>query len=174
MSETLLKIEGANFPSLSARGCEQVLNEVCSGDFRRTISGKLIFTGIHQEKKYHSIISCKDILPPALERLKRGDSVKVWCLQNLSQLIDLKEGDTQLLLNRQAVPESIDIRQTATGITIPVKKHLGVEVTIDPCTQTQQVVVSYRPILEMKVQSISYKTQEWDLTTEWCIKLEEC
>lgn len=174
MSETLLKIEGTNFPSLSARGCEQVLNEVCLGDFRRTISGKLIFTGIHQEKKYHSIISCKDILPPALERLKRGDSVKIWCLQNLSRLIDLKEGDTKLILNRHAVPESIDIRQVSTGTTIPVKKHLGTEVTIEPSPQARQAVVSYRPILEMKVQSISYKTQEWDLSTEWSIKLEEC
>ena len=64
---TLLKISGVGMSPYAARGLTQTLNPIEQAkDLRRTINGELIDFSVEQFRKYASVISGNDQMPPGV------------------------------------------------------------------------------------------------------------
>jgi hypothetical protein len=81
---TLLKISGLGLSPYSARGLTQTLNAIDQAkDLRRTINGELIDLSALQFRKYASIISGNDQMPPGVSGIWPGRAVQVECIAEL-------------------------------------------------------------------------------------------
>jgi hypothetical protein len=81
---TLLRISGVGMSRYAARGLTQTLNPIDqSKDVRRTINGELIDFSIEQFRKYASVISGNDQMPPGLAGIWPGRDVQVECIAEL-------------------------------------------------------------------------------------------
>ncbi len=164
--ETLLKIEGIEFPAFSARGCQQNLSIVSEADlFQRTINGELLFLGDEGGAKYTSTLTCQDKDIPALAHLSRGAVVKVSCIQTLTQ--PLKAGKATPI--RSVVDGSLacfDIK----GRKIPFKVSKG---GVVDSGAIHEGYVRFRPILTMRIINFHFKIDEWGAKVGWTLELEE-
>ena len=170
MQESVLILERVGFPPLSARGCEQTLTPLISGDLKRTINGDLIYVGQKGHHKYHSIIKCHDKVTPAFEGLWRGSLVKVGCLQKLAQEII---SDQLILLKHEIVPGSVNVidnNHKKLGFQMAEGRAITLEI---PIRLGQKAYVFYRPYLMMRVINFKVMTQEWQFSTQWELELEE-
>jgi hypothetical protein len=80
----LLKISGLGLSPYSARGLTQTLNAIDQAkDLRRTINGELIDLSALQFRKYASIISGNDQMPPGVSGIWPGRAVQVECIAEL-------------------------------------------------------------------------------------------
>ena len=87
MDSTLLKLNGVGLSPYAARGLTQTLNPIDQAkDLRRTINGELIDFSISQLRKYASVISGDDQMPPAVSGVWPGREIQVACLAELSYL----------------------------------------------------------------------------------------
>ncbi len=81
---TLLKISGVGMSPYAARGLTQTLNPIEQAkDLRRTINGELIDLSAEQFRKYASIISGNDQMPPGVAGIWPGRLVQVECIAEL-------------------------------------------------------------------------------------------
>ena len=81
---TLLKISGVGMSPYAARGLTQMLNPIDqSKDLRRTINGELVDFSIEQFRKYASVISGNDQMPPGVAGIWPGRDVQVECIAEL-------------------------------------------------------------------------------------------
>ena len=81
---TLLKISGVGMSPYAARGLTQTLNPIDqSKDLRRTINGELIDFSVEQFRKYTSVISGNDQMPPGVAGIWPGHDVQVECVVEL-------------------------------------------------------------------------------------------
>jgi hypothetical protein len=167
--ETELKIEGGGFPPFSARGCTQELTLAEHGYFKRTINGVLCFLG-ENETKYKSVIRCQDKTTLVSDGvLGRGQVVRVGCLQRLWQKV--KEGDEEVTLGRSAVLGSISVMDANQNlIDFEVVSENRVRIVKAP---KQDVFISYRPWLHMRILRLQLFTDEWGLKCGWYLELEE-
>ena len=86
-NETVLVISGAGIPPYAARGLTQTLEPVAASVVpRRTVNGTLVNLAPSQFRKYRSIISCRDTLPPAVDGVWPGATITVDCVSELSYL----------------------------------------------------------------------------------------
>jgi hypothetical protein len=169
--ESELILSRGGFPPLSARGCVQQLMPVETGALRRTINGRVIYTGKPIAHKYRSIISCEDKASLALEGLWRGSEVRVGCIQRLWQAVEGQE----VLLERDPVVDSIFV-VTEKQQQKDIREVRGRKVLISearPSIKLGGVFVSYRPWLEMRITTFSLHTSEWGLKVGWRLELEE-
>ena len=81
---TLLKISGVGMSPYAARGLTQTLNPIEQAkDLRRTINGELIDFSVEQFRKYASVISGSDQMPPGVAGIWPGRDVQVECIAEL-------------------------------------------------------------------------------------------
>jgi hypothetical protein len=81
---TLLKISGVGMSPYAARGLTQTLNPIEQAkDLRRTINGELIDLSAEQFRKYASVISGNDLMPPGVAGIWPGRLVRVECIAEL-------------------------------------------------------------------------------------------
>ena len=81
---TLLKISGVGMSPYAARGLTQTLNPIDqSKDVRRTINGELIDFSVEQFRKYASVISGSDQMPPGVAGIWPGHAIQVECIAEL-------------------------------------------------------------------------------------------
>ena len=81
---TLLKISGVGMSPYAARGLTQTLDPIDqSKDLRRTINGELVDFSIEQFRKYASVISGSDQMPPGVAGIWPGRDVQVECIAEL-------------------------------------------------------------------------------------------
>lgn len=81
---TLLKISGVGMSPYAARGLTQTLNPIEQAkDLRRTINGDLIDFSVEQFRKYASVISGNDQMPPGVASVWPGRAVQVECIAEL-------------------------------------------------------------------------------------------
>lgn len=165
--ESVLIINRVGFPPLSARGCVQYLMLIEAGALRRTINGKLIYTGKQTTHKYRSIITCEDKTSLAFEGVWRGSELRVGCIQRIWQKVsgeqinlerDPIEGSIFAMTSQQQEREVIEVN----GRTVVLAGR-----SVDGC------FVSYRPWLNMLVVQFSLMTNEWGLKSSWRLELEE-
>ncbi|MDF3034283.1 MAG: hypothetical protein K0R76_1237 [Alphaproteobacteria bacterium] len=168
--ESELILSKGGFPPLSARGCVQQLMPVGCGTLRRTLNGTLVYTGKPLAHKYRSLISCEDKASLALEGLWRGSEVRVGCIQRLWQ----KVAGLEVILERDPMIGSI-FATTAHQERREVQEALGRKVVLaeSPAGMNEDVFVSYRPWLDMRVVTFSLSTNEWGLKAGWRLELEE-
>jgi len=84
---TLLKISGIGMSPHAARGLTQTLNPIEQAkDLRRTINGELIDFSVEQFRKYASVISGNDQMPPGVAGVWPGRHIQVECLAELYYL----------------------------------------------------------------------------------------
>jgi len=172
MTETRLKLSIGGLPPLSARGCTQTLTPCPMGDMRRTIAGKLVYTGQEDRQKYRSIVRGKDRLPPAFKGLKRGHILGVECLSSLTQKFMGNGKQTQMTLDRPPVHGSV-IASTLDQEEVPIEIASRQVQFLSTPKSNQEIYVSYRPHLEMLVTDFEIETDEWNLTCSWYLGLEE-
>lgn len=165
--ESELILSRGGFPPLSARGCVQHLMPIETGALRRTINGVLIYTGIPLTHKYRSIISCEDKAALALEGFWRGSELRVGCIQRVWQ----KVFGPQVLLERDPVEGSVFVL-TAQQQEKEIQEVRGRTIAFTN-QNDEEVFVSYRPWLDMRVVTFSLMTNEWGLTAGWRLVLEE-
>lgn len=168
MNETEIIIEGVIFPRFSARGSVQTLSNIALPELRRTINGELIYLGKPSHHKYRSEVRCADLKNIGMNNHWIGSEVRVYCVTNLVERFG-PDPLGRYLLSRAGRPESISV-QDITGQWIDAKLQGGNQVLMDIKTTT---LVSYQPILEMRIVEFSCTTQEWDAKESWHLILEE-
>ncbi len=170
MNETdlILEIPGKKslFPPFSARECTQFLTPISQGVLRRTIGGTLVCVGRGGHRKFHSIIKAKDKAPPAFEGIWSGMLLKVGCLATLTQPVP--ERASSVLLERAPV---ICHAYDALGKTYVLEKVNGNSVALPPGFPGG--FITYRPWLMMMVKTYHLETDEWGMSVEWTLELEE-
>lgn len=170
MRESELTLDRMGFPPFSARNCQQTLIPVMSGDLRRTVNGKLIYTGSEEHHKFQTVIQCQDKLCPAFEGIWRGSLVKVGCIQRLSQEIKLFR---EIILHRDPVENSAIVmdknrqEKEIESVTGRIVKLKDLQKDID------ESYIFYRPYLSMRVVSYKLLTDEWGFSGGWQLDLEE-
>lgn len=167
--ESNLIIEGIGFPRLSCRGVTQSLRPIHHGEMRRSVNGELCYVGTSHHHKYKSTIVCEDQNIPGLQQLWVGKIVRVQCVSDLWESVILGE-ETTYELSRKAV---------AGSITVIDQDDRAVAYTYDdqvltlPVGEGEKVLISYRPLLDMRIKSFRFQEAEWEKGTGWCLDLEE-
>ncbi|GHU12719.1 hypothetical protein FACS189449_06920 [Alphaproteobacteria bacterium] len=170
MSETNLILGVLGLPPESARNCTQELHPIPNGEFKKTVNGDLLFLEASGNKKYRSVISCKDINSPIIEGLWIGSSINVGCIQNLWQSINPGEQKTTLI--RPPVKDSINAMK-ASGDSVKFDFDDNSNEVKLPKMYDEKIFVSFRPWLVMTVVDFSLETNEWNMNGGWKIILEE-
>ena len=173
--QTQLIINRGGFPPFSARGCQQTLQPLDTGELRRTVNGDLVYTGKKGHHKYLSIIECQDEAPPVLEGIWRGESVDIQCIQRLWQeiIIDDETDVLKIKLDRKSVTGSvIALRDGETEFALQVIDSDNVEIQ-HRFQKDDRVYIHYRPQLQMRVTNFTLVTNEWRQTCGWRLLLEE-
>jgi hypothetical protein len=173
MKETSLTFSIGGFPPFSARGCQQILRPLKTGELKRTIDGRLIYIGTERHHKYQSTIYCNDKRSFAHEGFWRGAEVKIGCIQRLWQKYDKKNSLRTLLLERSPVGGSVFVIDM-DGKTIPIEMVKGRIIKFkDEPAQNEGYFASYRPELTMVVTDFFLHTDEWGMESGWQLDLEE-
>lgn len=87
ISSTILRLAGVGLSPYAARGLTQTLNPIAqSKDLRRTINGDLVDFSVEQFRKYASVISGNDQMPPGVAGVWPGREVQVECIAELYYL----------------------------------------------------------------------------------------
>jgi hypothetical protein len=81
---TLLRISAVGMSPYAARGLTQTLNPIQQAkDLRRTINGELVDFSVEQFRKYASVISGNDQMPPGVAGVWPGQLLQVECIAEL-------------------------------------------------------------------------------------------
>jgi hypothetical protein len=175
--QTELVINRGGFPPFSARGCQQTLQPITTGELRRTVNGELLYTGKKGHHKYRSTIWCQDQTSPALDGIWRGERLTISCIQRLWQelLIEKDTLSVDVKLERPAVQGSIVLlREHEELRTIflshPSRTSLSI---MDPLKAGDKLYLSYRPQLQMRVIDFQFTMNEWQQSCGWRLELEE-
>lgn len=168
MSDTNLIFDISGFPPESARNCVQELSPIPNGEFRKSLNGDLMFLATSERRRYRSVITCRDVNTPIIDKLWIGSQLHIGCIQNLWQ--SFKPGETKITLIRPAVAGSINAVNNF-GEPIPFKLidnelHLYAQ-------NDSEVFVCFRPWLTMRVISFKMTTDEWNISGGWTLELEE-
>lgn len=143
-ADTLLFISGLGGFQYQARGLKQTLSPIKqSQQTVRTVNGHLIDISNPIFRKYSTKISCDDVDAPPLDNLWPGMEVTVECAAELSYLV--------------GNPGS------------PFKP----EVSGSSYQPVGSPFIFYRPVLIMRVLSISHSLDEWKHENSWEVELEE-
>ncbi len=173
--QTELVINRGGFPPFSARGCQQTLQPIASGELRRTVNGELVYTGRKGHRKYASTITCTDLSSPAIEGIWRGETLTLHCIQRLWQEIFIEEDVQQITvqLERPAVENSITaLTSNQTELTLREVFSSKLDIT-HHFRKGEKVYISYRPQLQMRVISFELETNEWQQSCGGRLILEE-
>lgn len=150
-AESLLIIEGIDFPPYSQRGLVQTLTPINQAKVtKRTVNGSLLNMAGSQFRKYASTITNSEVegtQAPSFDTIYPGQLVTVHCIQELSQAgFTETEAETEGSFERPAVEDSI---------------------------RFEDGFVFYRPILEMMITDYNTSFNEWGALVSWTITLEE-
>lgn len=169
MGETSLILGLVGMPPESARNCKQKISPIPNGEFRKTINGESVFLKSNELKKYKSVIECKDINAPIIDKIWIGSQINVGCIQNLWQSIEPK--DNEAVLIRPPVSESV-------GAIDAIGKQIRFELLDDNKIKItkpseKRIFVYFRPWLTMQVTNFYLETDEWGMSGGWKLELEE-
>lgn len=146
MSSTELTINGVGLPDASARGIKQTLQPIDgASSLRRTVNAELIDISDISFRKYRSVISGDDQVPPAFDGVWPGMTVTVGCMVELVVNGEVAT-TTDPIFGRPVVPGSV---RHEDGFTY------------------------YRPELTMLVVDFNVDRDEWGAQTGWTLALEE-
>lgn len=173
MSQTDLVISRAGFPPFSARGVTQTLEPLLCGEMRRTIDGRLVYTGLSNHQKYKSLILCEDKAALAMGSLWRGAEVKVSCIASLTQECQGQKGDTVVLM-RPAVLGSIRLYdESHQRYEVRLEENGTVVTFTGSGDYPDKLYLTYRPLLKMRILTFKILTDEWGGKGGWRMTLEE-
>lgn len=167
--ESNLIIEGVGFPSLSCRDVTQTLTPIPQGELRRSVNGELCYVGTKRHHKYKSLVLCADQNLPGVQQLWVGATVLVQCVSTLWENAVLGT-ETSHRLSRSAVPGSLEV---VAENGEPLAHSYDDGVVALPGGAGEKVMVSYRPILKMRITAFDFKEEEWADGTQWRLSLEE-
>lgn len=173
--QTNLVINRGGFPPFSARGCQQTLQPLNTGELRRTVNGELLYTGRKGHHKYASIIECQDEASLALEGIWRGEPLHVQCIQRLWQEVIIGEDRDTLSveLERKPVQDSVVVLHNG-GMELPVLVTGERVLEIQHAFRLEdRIYINYRPHLHMRVTDFTLVTNEWHQRCGWRLQLEE-
>jgi len=167
--ESNLIIDGIGFPRLSCRDVIQTLTPIPHGEIRRSVNGELCYVGTKRHHKYKSTVTCADQNLPGVQQLWVGATVTMQCVSTLWENLVLgAEGEHEL--SRPAVPGSIKIVNEADEV---VEHTYEDGVLTLPMGEGEKVIVSYRPVLSMRITAFDFKEGEWEKGSQWRLSLEE-
>ncbi len=166
MNEIILGISG--LPQERAKNCVQELFPVANGEFKKSINGNLLFVETSDRQKYRSVILCRDLFSPIIDRVWIGTQINVGCIQNLWQVI--YPGEISVDLIRPAVADSINV-VNHLGQSVPFFVSEN-RITLKELSD-QKVFVNFCPWLTMMVTNFSMKTNEWEMECGWKLESEE-
>lgn len=168
MMQTDLKLSLTGFPPMSARNCTQELFPISTGNFYRDINGKLVFIPSSKEAKYKTVITCKDVNPPAFGCVCIGTEVQVSCIQYIWQYV--KE-NLKIRTSRPPVENSVIVVDANNEpVNFFIDKNNNVVINGD---SKKQYYVGFRPVLNMRILDFSISTDEWEMISRWKLVMEE-
>lgn len=173
MKETLLTISNGGFPPFSARGCKQKIIPLQAACFYRTLEGVLVSLQTPDLiKKYQTIISCHDQMPPAFGRTTIGEIFTIFSIQRFCQRIPPHVDQFQL--ERKAVEgSSMLLKKGAFSLAVNTVSEDQMVHLSNVISDAQEAYISYRPIFTMALTHFSLETDEEDLSVSWKMRLEE-
>lgn len=162
----VLTITGIGFPPLSSRKCSQDLNLISQGKFVRTLNGELLYLSSCTQERYQSVIKGEDQESIAISGLNVGMEVDVGCIQPLTKQTTC----TEVVLDRPYVEGSV-IAFDECQREIPILAIEGQTIRLGEFEGI--AFIRYRPILKMKIIKMSLGYNEWKISADWEISLEE-
>ncbi len=170
MMNTDLKLEvmgkGDLISPFSARECHQTLTTIPQAVFRRTVNGDLKCINSHGHQKFLSTIRCKDKAPPAFDGLWKGMTLKVGCIQPVTQPVNA--GCLAVQMDREGFDHHLFDYGSGVWPATPSENRW---MSISPGFPGG--FMTYKPILFMMVKNYALETDEWGLTVGWTLDLEE-
>lgn len=166
--ETVLVLDGIDFPVGSARGITQSLGIIDNGDLRRTVNGTLTDTTRAVNQKFVSSIKCTDMSAPTLAEIWKGSEIEVQCIAKIRQRVS--PADDIVTLTRPPVSGSVS-GYTALGAKVEGEITSDSDVVVE--FEEDVVRVEYRPLLVMMVTDKSEDEDEYQASTGWSLELEE-
>ena len=155
------------FPIGSARDIETVISLVNSGDLRRTLNGKLIDLTRDELKKYAVSLSSSGIDFPTLSGLFKGERVEVSPPKHFSKL----STSSPQSLDRKAHAGSVSVTDTVTnGAVSHTVSQDGLSVSF---SSSNPVLIRYQPILTCRITSLSMTHEEFSISSDWSMDMEE-
>lgn len=164
--QTDLKLSICGFPPMSARNCSQELYPISGGAFYRDVNNNLVFIGNKNFNKYKTVITGKDVNPPAFSGICIGSVIDVECIQYIWKRVDAQSNKIEL--EKKTVDGSIIVVDKYNNY-IDFSINDNVVSIIKPC----ECFVGFRPCLTMSVIDFSIETDEWGLSTKWKLVMEE-
>ncbi len=160
-------------PISSARYCKQTLFTAPAVEhFYTAISHQRETYHLNQDplaySKYHTIIQCQDHSPPAFSKLVPDQEVWVYSAIPMREEII---GNTPLKLRYCPVPNSIlfhDEEEKESALHNNVWDLQGKTITY-----TRNGIISYTPIMHMKVQKLTLSCKESESIGPWSLELRE-
>ncbi len=166
--ESELTINIGGLPPFSARGCEQELTPITTGEFHRNINGDLVYLGSNIHAKYKSTIKCSDKAAIATDGLYRGSEIELGCIQRLWQ--KFTPNQAELHLDKTPVSGSL-YAYSEEKLEIAIIQVDGKRVLLE--TPNPGGYICYRPLLNMRVIQYSLHTNEWGIKVGWQMECEE-
>ncbi len=168
--ESDLKITGVGFPVLSCRDATQILSPIHHGEMRRSVNGELCYVGTNRHHKYQSRVTCADQNLPGIQQVWVGAVVTVHCISPLWEFFVLEGEEIKHRLSRPIVEGSLLVK-SADNTPLDFQWNEGI-LTL-PQGGGERVMVSYRPLLKMRIASFDFKEAEWQDGRFWQLGLEE-
>jgi hypothetical protein len=169
IAETELQISRVGFPPFSARNCQQQLIAIRSGDFHRTVNGRLCYFGRDTHHKFQSVIVCEDQSAFAFDQFWCGVEVDVSCIQRLWQNVTVSQAGVQLM--RPAVAETVLVRDL-NHKALSFRQTAPSSLTIN-ASESSKALIGFCPQLKMRVTHFRFTTHEWTGKSSWALELEE-
>ena len=145
--------------------CTQKLTLMEEGGLHRTVNGELLYTGFLPRKKYQTVCEGEGKASPGLERLQRGDVVRIHSIQRLWQ----KGSDEKITLSRPVVEGSLvvlDEKGKALAFDqvgdFVIPNYLGAP-----------FYVGYCPILTVRLTQVVLSSARGGLNQVWSFTGEE-
>ena len=167
MKNNHIKIQQSGITLVTLTHCSQELSLVSNGDFMRTLSGQMVFTGPGGYQKYQTTIKGQGRHAPAFESLTRGMEVDVLCLQYLAQHVP--QGVQTLALTRTAVQGSIRVLDT---LSRPLPYDISPEGHVS-LPKPEGGALYYQPLLRMMLTHVHMVADPVNGNVSWTLILEE-
>jgi hypothetical protein len=157
-------------PPQSANNCVQTLSQIPNGELRRSINGNPLFLKVTDQRRYRSVILCRDANVPPIDGIHVGARVNVGCIIDLWQSI--LPGETSVALSHAAVDGSVNaITLFGTQVEFLLDDERRHVILQAPLAET--VHVHFRPWMLMLVTDFCMETDEWAASGGWKLTLEE-
>ncbi|WP_323811269.1 hypothetical protein [Yoonia sp. 67-2] len=157
------------FPPGSARGISTSIEQIESGELRRTVNGNLVDLTREELRKYAISLSCDGMSLPGFDSVWRGMICTI--TPPVRWIIKVEPGQNSVTFARPAANAKMFDAETNNPFPDPIIGSNGTSATFS--AQASVAWIEYQPIFQTRVVGRSESSEEWEASATWSLELEE-